>query len=299
MRATIAPGPSRPRTGHRGLRLGVVLATGLAGCLADLRPPPLDRRATPQAESRGRALLLAGERAQAGGRVRWHDVPGAQVELIDRYFGLLGAAICPWPSDPQRLRVAFRPGQDEAAVDLLDEHDTVAETWGVHGWNAWRRTPGQREEYEQDEDVLFWVSTVLYFLEGPLRLGREAEIVDWAGERVVDGVSYDLVYVTWDTYAPSDGVDQYLAWLRRDDGLLTRLDFTVRDVAGFLTYTAFYGDHRPVDGWLLPHRIAIGSAPDDLLHEYAVLSWAIGLHVESDRTAPQPRPPRQKQDRHR
>lgn len=271
--------------------LGLLLA---CGCLADLRPEPLQSREAPAAAESARALLRAVEAAQApGGRV-WSALPGVEVELEDDWSGLARLAVSPWPRDPQALRLLLRPARDEGLLELLGEGGAVEAVWGLHGWNGWTREGDDPPEYAHDAASIFWIPTLAWFLEGTQRLGREAGLVDLAGPAEHEGQPCERVYVTWGGYAPQGDLDQYLAWVRKADGLIARLDFTVRDVAGFVVASAFYLDWREVDGFLLPHRVVIGDAPDDPLHVLTVARWRLGVEVPQARLAPEARPPRRK-----
>lgn len=272
----------------------------VSGCLADLRPEALVARESPAAPASARALLTAAAAAQSPGGRDWRAVSGVTVELEDDWSGFTGFVVRPWPNDPQRLRLSFRPARDEGLLELCDADGAPGRTWGLHGWNAWRRDPGEPAEYRDDDEALFWLPTLAYFLEGTLRLGREAGLVDLAGAaECAPGPGEaaqpcDRVYVTWGGYPARGDLDQYLAWVRRSDGLIVRLDFTVRDVARFVTASAFYQDWREVSGFLLPHRVVIGDAPDDPLHVLTVRQWTLDRPLPPSRLAPEARPPRAK-----
>jgi len=277
----------------RLLPLAVAVAA-LGGCLADLRPEPLAERASPRDPERARAILERAAAAQVGsGRPAWRELPGVRAELTDAFHGLVGAVACPWPEDPQELRVRFRPAADDAVIAFRDA-DGGERRWGVHDWNAWVEEPGEPPRYADDEDVLFWVPTLVYFLELPFRL-PEATVVDYGGEAEVDGAPCDVVYATWSSYGPVDAVDQYVAYCRREDGLLVRADFTVRDVADFVTAAVRYADFREAGGYLLPHEITIGDPPEDPLHVYTVERWEPGVPLADEELGPEPgRAPREK-----
>lgn len=267
----------------------------LSGCQADLRPDPLQERTQPKHEAAGRALLQKAYAAQHGKDSKpWKTQAGVEVRLTDTFFGFTGWVARPWPQNPQDLTIRFMPAGDRAIVDLEDE-DGTHHRWGVHEWNAWERVGTEPFEYTQNDDLLFWLPTLEYFLEAAFRL-PEAQFVDDAGPAEYEGEPHDRVYLTWLTYGPNDDVDQYLAWIRKKDGLLTRLDFTVRDVADFVVGTARYSDFREVGGYRLPHTIHIGpEPPHDNLHIIKVRRWAPNTPLPRAELAPDPkRKPRQK-----
>ena len=267
----------------------------LAGCLADVRPPPLDDRPVALDEAAGRAVLERAHDAQhLEGSVPWAQLPGAEVTLTDAFFGLSGWIYGPWPRDPQRLTLRFQPAGDRGVARFVDD-DGVEQRWGLHAWNAWTQTADGPVVYDDHDDVLFWLPTVEYFLEAAFRL-REAAIVD-LGEPYVDieGRRYDRAYATWVSYEPNAQVDQFVAYVSQASGLLTRLDFTARDVFGFVVGSARYSDFRQVDGYVLPPRVEIEVSPTGgVLHVYEVERWRPGVLVTADEIAPEDKPPKSK-----
>ena len=213
--------------------------------------------------------------------------------LVDTFAGLTGWFARPWPMNPQQLSYHFLPGRDAGVATFKEGEERVR--WGLHEWNAWSQEGSEAASYEQDGDLLFWLPTLQYFLEMAFRL-PEAQLVDMAGTIELEGEPHQRVYLTWGGYAPHGGADQYLAYLRQRDGLLTRCDFTVRDKAGFLVGTVRYGDFRRVGHYLLPHRIEIGkNPPEDLLHVYRIALWEPGVELPRAKLAPEPgRSPREK-----
>ncbi|MGE0712315.1 MAG: hypothetical protein AB7N76_32800 [Planctomycetota bacterium] len=267
--------------------LGASLLLALAGCRADLRPAPLDEREAPREEARGRELLARGATTPVlSGARPWRELPGIEVELDDEYFGLVGAIGRPWPTDPCRLRLRFLPGRCASVASFQDGERRVR--WGIHEWNTWRAEGDAAPEYDDDSTIAFWLPTLQYFLEIAFRL-PEAGIVDAAGPAEVQGHPCQRVYLTWGSYTPNADLDQYLAYVDEATGLVRRVDFTVRDVAGFVTGTVLLSDFREVGGYLLPHVLEIGEdPPEDLLHRITVRSWRPGVEVTRPEVAPDP-----------
>jgi hypothetical protein len=260
-----------------------------SGCLADLRPDALHDRVAPKSAPQAQALLdAARDAAHRDGATPWTELSGIEVSVHDEFFGLTGSFACPWPENPQTFTYRFRPAVEKGVVRFKDG-DQTEWRWGIHDWNTWKQEGGEEPFYEQDQDVLFWLPTLQYFLETAIRL-REAEIVDVGGEIELDGKTHQRVYLTWQSYEPNDTVDQYLAYLDAETGRLTRVDFTVRDVAGFLVGTAAYSDFREVGDYVLPYLIEIGDdPPGNLLHRYTIREWKPGVELTESEYAPDPK----------
>jgi hypothetical protein len=270
---------------HRAERLRsaalLLLATALlSGCVADLRPAALKRRDRAEEEACGRAVLAAAaQRQHAEGAAPWSSLSGVGVRFTDTYFGLIGALACPWPTDPAVIEMSFLPGTDVSTA-TFSASEGGQETWGIHGWNTWRRVGEGAPSYSEDVRASFWLPTLQYFCELPFRL-ESAEIVDCGGPTkiAIEGVQREVnqVYATWGRYAPHPRFDQYLAFVDAQSGFLVRADFTVRDLAGFAKGRVLYRDFRQVGDYWLPHRIQIGGdPPEDMLHELVIESWNLG-----------------------
>ncbi len=244
----------------------------LLGCTADLRPDTLAARVRAQDEAAGRAALeRASQVLHATGATPWAEQPGVEVHLTDDFVGLVGNLVRFWPEDPQEMVIRFVPTKDSGVVELKGEETILI---GKHNEKTWRKEGDEPVEYDEDDDTVFWLPTLQYFLEIPFRLG-EGEIVDHGGEVDLDGVACDLIYITWGSYGPNDNLDQYLAYARKDDGRIVRVDFTVRDMLDSIVATVVYSDFKETEGgYTLPHTIQIGEdPPDDLLHTITVHSY--------------------------
>lgn len=267
----------------------------LTGCgLSDLRPDALQERTASAEEARGRAVLERARLASQGkAKQPWGKLSGVEVELTDEFYGFVGFFARKWPNNPQEMVFRFHPKGDKGTVTFRGVDQPLV--WGIHEWNSWTREGEQgKPVYEQNEDITFWLPTMEYFLEMAFRLG-EATIVDYAGTVDLNGKPHERVYLTWGTYAPNAKADQYLAFVRKKDGFLTRCDFTVRDLLGFIVGAVHYSDFQAVAGYVLPHKIVIGDTADDPLHILTIKAWRPGVDVPRKEYAPDPkRAPRKK-----
>jgi hypothetical protein len=261
------------------------------GCRADIRPESLQQRTQSRDAQQARAILKNAATSLYGTRpiTPWKNITGIQVNLTDEYFGFMGWVIRPWPENPQDLVFKFIPTKDTGVLYFSEKNSDYPHAWGIHEWNAWRREPGKEAVYG-DEQVKFALPTIQYFLEMPFRLSEEVEIVDYAGVIVIDNVSYHRIYATWGRYEPQEMIDQYVIYVRQDDGIIERVDFTVRDMAEFITGAIVYDDFREVNGYLLPHKLGFGSPSDprNFFHVYTVNSYRIGITIPREEYAANP-----------
>ncbi len=240
----------------------IVLAfAALCHCLADVRPEDLRGPDDPGAAAAGRELLRTSmERA---GLRAWQKHVTASVEVDDTWNGI-GALIGPWPENPQKFRQDFLLGTFTSRVELLsgEERGTV---FGMQNWKTYvAGAGGANARHEENADMFFLLPTLQYFFEFPFRIDSADTIVA-AGERTLDGVTYDLVFATWGDLEPNDRVDQYLIYIERESGLIRKLRYTVRESGSFFAGTMHYDDFRNVDGVMTPHRQTITlDAPEDI-----------------------------------
>jgi hypothetical protein len=230
----------------------------------DIRPNAVKREVTADSTREARRLLaLLGARYGGLDRYRLHRV--TQVEYTDEWAsGLMRRFGTPWQPG-ERLRFTFANGTDNSRLDFLSG-PRAGQSWGIQQWQTYVVRTGQRT-FAANKDIKFWLPTIEYFIEMPFRIG-DAQIAAHAGTKTLNDQTYDLIYLTWGSPAPQRHIDQYVAWIRRSDGILEFVEYTVRDIAPFMTGCIHYEDLRDIDGVLLPFRMTLGDCPGKpgLLH---------------------------------
>lgn len=247
-----------------------------ACAVADIRPEPLEASVelAPAEVERGRALLEQLPQTHGGGQA-WRAHQNARLTFTDTWPGWAGRNfVMPWDENGQRMVSTIELGQDNSRLELPD--GTI---WGIQNWVTYEVDEGG-VSFAQNKNAWFWLPTIEYFFEAPFRL-REGQHVAWAGERELDGKTYDLIYITWGSVAPSAEIDQYVAWIERGTGRLGLLEYTVRDMFKFVTGTAKYKDYATIEGILVPQTIEILSGGPDgqILHVMAFDKIDFGVEV--------------------
>lgn len=279
----------------------IVLASALAGCgLADIRPDGLKHSAklTDAQVERGRAIIERMQEAN-GGRHAWMAHQVAQITLDDAWPGLLERnTFMPWSVSPAQLRLTMALGKDQGRLEFLNGEDKGS-AWGVQRWATYLVEPGGLPKFKAHEDAWFYVPTLSYFIEAHMRL-HEGQYIAYGGQRKRDGRTYDLVYITWGSAAPRDDIDQYVAWIDNASFELRYLEFTVRDLYGFLTAVAIYEDWHEVQGVKLAKTITIADGIDDqedVLHRMTIKSASFNPELPQTFLSPDPRKWAHKSDR--
>jgi hypothetical protein len=101
-------------------------------------------------------------------------------------------------------------------------------------------------------------------------------VVRDGGEVRHHGRSYDLVFATWRAAEPQPDLDQYVLWIDRETGLLSKVRYTVRDAVPrmsplmqrlalpLVAGTMHYEDYREIDGVQVPFLQTVTLQPPEL-----------------------------------
>ncbi|MDC8005246.1 hypothetical protein POV27_14385 [Aureisphaera galaxeae] len=102
----------------------------------------------------------------------------------------------------------------------------------IHGLQSWQGYYAENAEEEIEEcnskRYSWGLSTYHYLLEAPMRL-LQAEIIKYAGERTLNGKTYDLVFVTWGSEAPNKEYDQWMVYINKETKFIDMTEVTISD----------------------------------------------------------------------
>ncbi len=241
--------------------------------VADIQPRELRGGITEEAERRGRALLAQLERSHGGEAWRRHR--SVEVDLTDRWIGLMGAFMNPFEIPTQSLHIQTQIGSWTSRMKLVDGPN-AGDTWGIQDINVYYASEDGVAAFDPSHELSlvlpagFLVATFQYFYEFVFRIGT-AGIVAHAGEAERGGETYDRVFATWGQAEGHRGVDQYVLWINKRTGHVDRIEYTIRELASSLLGASEFSDFREVDGVVVPGRIAIKAVfptgGETMLHE--------------------------------
>lgn len=239
----------------------------LNGCAADIRPDDLKTltQPTPQAQAKGRAMLARA--AELHGLASWRSVKTYTMTLNDEWEGIMPRMMSPWPEKDIRARMSFRAGSFDARSEFLSgsKKGTV---WGMQSWRTYEILPGQEAAFKPNDNAAFILPALQYLFEFHFR-DHTHQVVTYAGPETVRGVTYERVFLTWDTLEPSDQVDQYMVYLDAKTGHIRKIFYTVRDLMSAATGAIHFEDVRDVDGILVPFTQYVTFHVHDDLKDYA------------------------------
>jgi hypothetical protein len=247
----------------------LILALVATACTADIRPDDTMTDATAQA--RGRALL---ERAWAAhGGDAWSAHQTATFTYRDTWQGVLGRLGNPWPERSVRVRMDVAVGAADLKTLFL-EGEEKGTTWGIQDAQRWI-ADGNHPPKRTDEPLGKFVMPALHYLaELPIR-SRQMTHVTALPDTTINGQRYHRVLATWNAFQPNES-DQYVFFIRPEDGWVAKAFFTVREFASFAKSTVHYDDLRRVDGALVPFKMTLTGTPDEDIED-----WLHQVEVES------------------
>jgi hypothetical protein len=146
-------------------------------------------------------------------------------------------------------QVQFRGGDDDGAL------------WGVQAWRTYVADAGAAPRFQPHAGARFILPALQYFTEFEAR-ALVAPVVLEVEPSTVNGVDYRRVFISWST-EPSEGHDQYVAWVHPTERRIDRLEYTVREQAAFLTGTMHYRGWTTIDGARFALSQTVTAAPTD------------------------------------
>lgn len=230
----------------------------LTACLSDIRPPGVGDGPDPASEAEARQQIEA--MATAHGREAWASNSRVEMTLTDTWQGM-ATVLNPWPDTVMRGHVVQTPGTFDSRADFLDGTRT-GDSWVLKGGIAYHVDPEGTRRTEENADAAFILPTVQYLLDLPFRID-EAPIVRSAGRQTVSGAPYDVVFATWGSPIGNLDFDQFVLYIEPDTHELAKVQYTVRDVARFVSSTSHFEDRQVTDGVLVPRRVTVTSSPSD------------------------------------
>lgn len=244
----------------------------LVACLADIRPDALSEDA-----DKGQALLQAA--ALASGSEAFSGVQGSTATMHD-VWPKPYSFFSPWPeADQSFVLKSVHPSFDTQVLFL--DGAAKDQVWGISDWKTWESVSGEAA-WVDNQDAQFILPTMHYFMEFPFRM-LEAPIVRYAGVEDIGGVSYERVFVTWESVAPNAEYDQYVLYIDPESERIAKAYYTVREAGRSIAGTMHFQDMRQVDGvWFSYDMVVTGKPQDDLdkpLHRVTVEEIVLGAVV--------------------
>ncbi len=268
--------------------LFLLIAT-LSACLSDIRTPYLKDKGVSDANiKKGKTLLK--EMAAAHGMDAYLSHKNVQIKLRDEWTkGIKRAAAMPWHKNKELVQLQYLVNTYDSRLMFL-EGKAKNDIWGLQNWMSYEQKKGEEAVLKKSKKIKFWLPTVQYFMMMPFAI-QEAEIVSYAGEEMLNGKKYDLVFASWKTDAPQKNIDQYLLWINQQTKLLEIAQYSIRDMAGFMKGAMTYEDFKEIDGVTIGFKQTATGVPGNLkkyLHRYWVEDFQFDVEAPKNSFYPAP-----------
>lgn len=248
----------------------------------DLRTEVIKKQGiTAENTAKGKAILK--QALDAMNYEAWAKYPTYEVIGSDTWYKQWGMKLSPWQGEGnETLRLRYALNTFDSQVEWLDGN-LKGQILGIQSWQLYRKnTDGQYEKIKEDKKLNFILPTMQYFNELLYRL-YNAPILSYAGEKMENGITYDIVFTTWDSPEPNQH-DQYLLYINRQTHRLEKTSYTIRDnfmwtPKGFYG-TAVYSDFRQVDSVWIPFKMDVypfGQTEKMKVHTFQVKEWHFNL----------------------
>ncbi len=240
----------------------VVLAGLLFSCKAvDLRTDALLNNSIENSEGQGRALLNESKKAMG-------------YDLLERTEVYETKAVFDWNPVWLTMPMNAFPGNNKKELGLrlaTNSFDGQIEYFegrkkgtiqGVQSWEGYKTsTKGDKLKRHEHDRYIWGLATYHYLLEAPMHL-PDAEIVRYGGIKPLDGVDYDVVFVSWGSEAPNKSYDRMLAYINPKTKFIDLLEVTINDFfitmpKGLQHATARYKREKTSIGAYLPSKVVI------------------------------------------
>lgn len=248
----------------------MMIALLVGGCsTADLRSASLKESGYTDADmERGRRILqLATWRQDKA--LNWDRYDEWQVVAYDIWEDGLIRRLTPLTEWNQRLSFDFRIREDYARMEFLNGRN-AGEVVGIDQGQPYKLVDDQKVKVESSKIRLYLDPVRDYFV-WPQALVNSDYIV-YDEEMEIDGEFFHKIFVTNESWAPTEKNDQFIVWITKDNLRIKYIEFTLRDMVKSYRGVVEYDDYREVQNMKLPHLISLKSdvREDDYSHKFVV-----------------------------
>ncbi|GAA0873361.1 hypothetical protein GCM10009117_25080 [Gangjinia marincola] len=240
----------------------VIAVSVLQSCKSvDLRSELLQSDSITNPEQRGRDLLNEAKIAMG-----YDKLSETEVYEVDALFNWKGIwLLMPMNAFPgnnnNALKLRLATNSFDGQVEYLEGRKTNT-IQGVQSWQGYKKETNSDYIKRHEHDRYIWgLATYHYLLEAPMHL-PDAEIIRYAGQKELEGINYETVYVTWGSEVPNKKYDRFLAYINPATKFIDLLEVTINDFflpmpKGLQHATARYERKETSIGAFLPSNITI------------------------------------------
>jgi len=272
----------------------LIIAFSLTGCkIADLSQPSL----LPISDSEAKATALLDETIRAQGFSVMAKENVYAFTATDEWRGLLGKMVKLWPENSTTLEFKHNFNTFDGTGRFMTG-ERKGDKIGVQSWNYYEQVPAESSPKLIDtgdklNPLEFGTVIYHYFIELPYRL-RQAPIRRYYGQKEWQGITYDLVFVSWGEEAAHPEHDQYVLYINPTTKLVDYSVYTIRDNTSPFTRHKYgsiaFQDYQDVNGFLVPMKLPVliddgvvsKSSLDRYFHQLIIHEFSFGGFEEQE-----------------
>lgn len=233
----------------------IICGVFLTSCLTDLRTDfNKSEGYSDSNQQKGRELLLNVNKTVGINKLK--DFKSYTVMFSDEFLNFSGAFANPYKNKKTKFKLDLTPRSFDSKMTYLNGK----EQGRINGMTDWRTyyEEDDKIEYKKDKRTQFWLPTYQYFIEFSMRI-LEADKISYAGSQTYNNKNYNLVLASWGSFAPQGKIDQYLIWISKESNRIEILQYTIRDMYGFIKGVTFMEDYKVFNGIQFPTNMRVKS----------------------------------------
>lgn len=259
----------------KGLKIFLLLLVALSvfGCVGFFRLSDLQSEGYQFPNNIDRAKRLLHEMGVAHKIHMWDSIETYNVIFEDEFYGFLGKKSSAFKEQKMKFSLNYIPKIFTGQLEIISGKEK-GEIWGIQSWKTYRVNTNGGIEIKKNENMKFYIPTYQYFIEFPNRI-QEASVVDYLGEKTINGIECEGVIASWNTVSPQKDLDQYVIWLDSLSKRIVKIEYTVRDKYNFVSGAANFKDYKDYHGFILPTQLPVESnlLNEGYLHKMTIASF--------------------------
>ena len=265
----------------------ILLTSILTGCqMADISQPLYEKNES--------SALIAHQKLQHVVERQGFNVMAEegvyQLKLTDHWPGLIGQIAKLWPDQRSTLSAQYNFNTFDGRI-RFEDGKSKGETIGLQSWHYYERiNPLDVIKINETNDLnkqAFGLVVLHYFIELPFRL-LNAPYKRYYGQRIKNGITYDILFISWEDGKVSSQYDQYILWINTKTQLIDYCVYTLHDNQKPLTRHKYgsiaFLDYRNIHGMMVPFQmpimlddgIILEDAPYNYFHQFSIQSFQFG-----------------------
>ncbi len=236
-------------------------STAISCKSVDLRTDALKTNSITNAEEKGKDLLIEAKTAMGYDKLSATKVYEADAEFDWKGIWLLMPMNAFPGNNNKELKLRLATNSFDGQVEYKEgRKEGVIQ--GVQSWEGYKQEVGSDYLKRHEHDRYIWgLATYHYLMEAPMHL-PDAEIIRYAGQKEIEGQTYETVYVTWGSEEPNKQFDRFLVYINPTTKHIDLLEVTINDFflpmpKGMQHATARYERKKTSIGAYLPSNVQI------------------------------------------